>query len=432
MPSSEKSLLQQIQKLYGVIEASTLVISELDINEVLRLVMEIAKKVVNAEASSLLVLDAKTGLLGYEVALGEKGEEVKQKFSLKLGQGIAGWVAEHGKPLLVEDAQKDERFFKGADQSTGFKTRSILCVPMKVHDKITGVIEVINPLKGKKAFDEGDLKLLNAFSSLAAIAIENAKLTQEKLEQQAMEQSLVISHQIQENFLKKDFPNLKSFQAFAQLKSAYEIGGDFYDFLALGKNRWGIVIGDVSGRGIPAALYMMRTLSEFRLEAFSDLGPAEILEELNDRLVKRAAFGMFVTLSYFVLDCKTGKLEWANAGHLPFFICRARSGKVEKILGEHGLPLGILYHSKIPLQEVMLEKGDLLILLTDGVIEARNAKGEEFGWERLEKYLESLSPEASLEQTVNDLFEKLDRFGGSFAIPDDVTLLALKYHGPQK
>ncbi|MBI3266054.1 MAG: SpoIIE family protein phosphatase [Chlamydiae bacterium] len=389
MPSSEKSLLQQIQKLYGVIEASTLVISELDINEVLRLVMEIAKKVVNAEASSLLVLDAKTGLLGYEVALGEKGEEVKQKFSLKLGQGIAGWVAEHGKPLLVEDAQKDERFFKGADQSTGFKTRSILCVPMKVHDKITGVIEVINPLKGKKAFDEGDLKLLNAFSSLAAIAIENAKLTQEKLEQQAMEQSLVISHQIQENFLKKDFPNLKSFQAFAQLKSAYEIGGDFYDFLALGKNRWGIVIGDVSGRGIPA-------------------------------------------LSYFVLDCKTGKLEWANAGHLPFFICRARSGKVEKILGEHGLPLGILYHSKIPLQEVMLEKGDLLILLTDGVIEARNAKGEEFGWERLEKYLESLSPEASLEQTVNDLFEKLDRFGGSFAIPDDVTLLALKYHGPQK
>ncbi|MBI1869848.1 MAG: SpoIIE family protein phosphatase [Chlamydiae bacterium] len=422
-----KYLEERIQKLYGLIEASTLVISTLQIDEVLHLVMEIAKRVVDAQASSLLILDSKTGLLGYEVALGEKGEEVKGKFSLKLGQGIAGWVAQSGKPLLVPDVEKDDRFFKGSDQTTGFRTRSILCVPMLVQDQVTGVIEVINSNHGGP-FTQDDLELLSAFSSLAAIAIENARLTQKKLEQQALEQELEIAHQIQDNFLKREFPLLKRIEAYAKLRSAHEIGGDFYDFVNLGQNRWGFLIGDVTGRGVPAALYMMRTLTEFRMEAFSDFEISKILERLNDRLVKKSTMGMFVTLAYLRIDTKTGRAALTNAGHLPLHIYRAKNRKIERVMGEGGLALGIIHHSKIPMEEVTLEKGDMVIMITDGLIEAKNPKGKEFGWEKFEEFFNDESP-ASPQEVAEGLFLKLDRFCGHFAIPDDVTVVAVKYKG---
>lgn len=419
-------LKQQIQKLYGLIEASTVVISALEIDQVLSLVMEIAKRVVDAQASSLLILNSKTGLLDCQVALGEKGEEVKKTFSLKMGQGVAGWVAQKGEPLLVEDVEKDDRFFRGSDQSTGFKTQSILCVPMQVHGKVIGVLEAINPIRGG-AFAHRDLELLSAFSSLAAIAIENARLTQEKLEQQALEQSLSIAKQIQDNFLKKEFPKFKKIEAFVKTRAAQEIGGDFYDLLTLGKGRWGVLIGDVSGRGIPASLYMVRTLSEFRLEAFSPDSISEMLEKLNDRLVKRATMGMFVTLLYLVIDTVTSKLEMANAGHLPLYIYRSLSKKIEKIPGGDALPLGILSRTKFPTRPFDLQKGDILLLVTDGLIEARNPHEEQFGWDRFEKCLSEFDIDVSPEKIVTTFFEALDRFCGSFAFPDDVTMVAVKY-----
>lgn len=425
MASIESALQQKLQKLYGLIEASTLVISTLEIDRVLQLVMEIAKRVVEAQASSLLILNEATGLLEYEVALGEKGEEVKKRFSLELGQGIAGWVAQHGKPLLVPDVEKDERFFKGSDQVTGFVTRSILCVPMFVHGKMIGVLEVINPLHGS-SFQEGDLELMSAFSSLAAIAIENAKLTQKKLEQQALDEQLSIARQIQDNFLKKEFPNLKHFEGYAKTRSAHEIGGDFYDFMALGDNRWGLLIGDVSGRGVPAALYMVKTLSEFRLEAFSSGEVSEKIARLNDRLVKKSTFGMFVTLMYLVLDLKTGMAEIVNAGHLPFYVYGGKGRALKRIGGVGGLPLGILPRAKFPVQKFQFEKGEGFLLLTDGLIEARNSEGEEFGWESVTQYLESVSSTESPREVGEGLLQALDRFRGYFAFPDDVTLVTAR------
>ncbi len=423
-----QELEQQIQKLYGLIEASTLVISSLQIDEVLDLVMEIAKRVVDAQASSLLILNPKTGLLDCQVALGDKGEEVKKKFSLKVGQGIAGWVAEKGKPLLVPDAQKDKRFFSGFDQTTGFKTKSILCVPMCVHGKIIGVLEAINSIH-KDVFVSSDLELLSAFSSLAAIAVENARLTQAKLEQQALEQSLLIAKQIQDNFLKKEFPLFKTIEAFVKTKAAQEIGGDFYDFLTLGKGRWGALIGDVSGRGIPASLYMIRTLSEFRLEAFSDQNMSKMLEKLNNRLVKRSTMGMFVTLCYVVVDTYQSKIEIANAGHLPLYVYRENKKGFEKISGGDALPLGILSRTQFPTKEIPIKKGDTLIFLTDGTIEARNPEGEEFGWKRFEKCLSQLPSNSLPKEIVTSVLDEINHFSGSFAIPDDVTMMAVKYKG---
>lgn len=431
MSSVEEDLKSQIQKLYGLIEAGTLVISSLEINEVLRLVMEIAKRVVQAEASSLLIFDEQTGLLGYEVALGEKGDQIKNTFSLKMGQGIAGWVAQERRPLLVADVEKDERFFRGSDEQTGFKTRSILCVPMQAHGKLLGVLEVINPVKAD-AFNERDLEILSAFSGLAAIAIENANLSRKKIEEEVLHQQLSIAKQIQENLLAKGFPKLEFFEGWGFTRSAQEIGGDFFDFLELDKGRLGAVIGDVSGRGIPAALYMVKTLSEFRLEAYSSLKIARILENLNDRLIHHSTMGMFVTLCYAVFDPASGIVEFANAGHLPIYVYRGRGKRFDQIRLVSGLPLGVMEDAQIKTQKIKLEKGETVFLLTDGLIEAKNEAGEDFGWHGFEKYLSGLKEDLTCQQIAQGVFSSLDRFRGHFAIPDDVTFLAIKYTGAPK
>jgi len=431
MTSVDEDLKSQIKKLYGLIDAGTLVVSSLEIDKVLVLVMEIAKRVVDAEASSLLIYDEKTDMLSYEVALGEKGNEVKNMFSLKLGQGIAGWVAQHRQPLLIGDVQKDERFFRGSDEKTGFKSRSILCVPMQAHGKFLGVLEVINPVQ-RDAFTEGDLEILAAFSGLAAIAIENANLSRQKIEEQVLHQQLSISKQIQENLLAKSFPKMECFEGWASTRSAQEIGGDFFDFLDLGKGRLGAVIGDVSGRGVPAALYMVKTLSELRLEAYTSSKISRILQNLNARLVHHSTMGMFVTLCYAVFDPASGITEFANAAHLPVYIYRGREKRFDQMRLASGLPLGIVEDSLIKTQKIKLQKGETVILLTDGVVEARNEQGEEFGWHRFESFLSELDADLTCQQIGERLFSSLDRFRGHFAIPDDVTFLAVKYTGTAK
>ena len=198
-------LEEEVKKLYGLIEASTTIISTLDLDKLLDHIMVIAKKVIGAEASSLMLVDAESGNLSYEVALGEKGEAIEGKIQLQKGKGIAGWVAEKGVPLLVPDVSKDDRFYMGVDQITGFHTRSILCVPMKVREKLIGVLEAINPVKGD-AFTQSDLEIFSAFSSLASIAIENARMTQGMLEKKALEKELSIAREIQQKFLIHEFP----------------------------------------------------------------------------------------------------------------------------------------------------------------------------------------------------------------------------------
>ena len=160
-----------------ILTISTLINSTLEINEVLKRIMDSANRMVEAEASSLLLIDEATESLYFQVALGDKGEEVK-RFTLKIGEGIAGWVAKHSKPLLVEDVQKDARFFKDISKKINYQTKSILCVPLTLKNRTIGVLEVINK-KGGGSFTIEDQYILESFSNLAGVAIENARLYQD-------------------------------------------------------------------------------------------------------------------------------------------------------------------------------------------------------------------------------------------------------------
>jgi sigma-B regulation protein RsbU (phosphoserine phosphatase) len=418
--SSDISRLEhKIKRLSTLIEVNGLISSSLNLDQILENVMTISKQVMNADASSLMLIDEKTNELVYEVALGTVGEKLKQEFRLKMGQGIAGTVAQEGKPLLLEDAYTHPKFYRGHDEATGYRTKSMITVPLKVRERITGVAQVINRLDGKP-FDTDDLELFIALCSMVAIAIENAKMHRSLMEKQRLVKDMEFARTIQESFLPQKAPEVQRYRFSAHYTPALEVGGDFYDFIHLDENLTGIVIGDVSGKGVSAALYMAKLGSDMRTLAFTEQSPVEALAKLNDLLAERSRRGMFATLLYIELDSRSGKLTISNAGHLPPIIKKA-DGSLMTLANAGGAPLGMLPGMKFSQETARLERGETVILYTDGIVEAMNAKEELYGYARFEALLKKSPPDPDMIKTA--IIEDVNRFTGLSPQHDDMTLV---------
>lgn len=412
-------LEQKIKRLSTLIEVNGIISSSLNLEDILKNVMAISKQVMNADASSLMLIDEKTNDLVYEVALGAVGEKLKQEFRLTMGQGIAGSVAAEGKPMLLEDAYTHPSFFRGHDEATGYRTKSMITVPLKVGERITGVAQVINRLDDKP-FDADDLELFIALSSLAAIAIDNAQLHQRLMDKQRLEKDMEFARTVQESFLPQSPPETANYSFSSHYTPAREVGGDFYDFIRLDVDRVGIVIGDVSGKGVPAALFMARLGSDLRTLVFTERPPAAALGKLNDLLAERSRRGMFATLLYLELDLKSGLLAMSNAGHLPMIIKHADASVVQ-IDALSGSPLGILPGMIFGSETTTLNRGDTAILYTDGIIEAMNSREEQYGFERFFSVVRRSSgvPDVLKAAIVDDV----NRFTGLQPQHDDMTLV---------
>ncbi|MFQ5707464.1 MAG: PP2C family protein-serine/threonine phosphatase [bacterium] len=418
-------LRAKVEDLSSLIEVSIIINSTNDLDSLIGLVMEKAQSVMKAEASSVM-LKTKDDTLECAWALGEVGEQVKKKMHLKIGEGIAGWVAEHGSPLIVPDVSKDPRFSSRIDRSTGFQTRTILAAPLIVKEKLIGVAEVINRVDGK-AFDEDDLKLFSTFCRQVALAIENARMYHLELEKQKLEQQLQAAKVIQQSFMPENFPSSEDqqFEVAAQTTPATAVGGDFYDFIEFDKDTLGVTVGDVSGKGIPAALFMARLVSDFRLYTQVYQDPAQVMEILNNTLSERSRQGMFVTFQYGVLNASEGRFAFANAGHIPFIRVSPLDNKVELLNHSKGVPLGIVSGFSYGQSEVRLKKGDRIIMITDGVIEAKNKTGQPYS---LERVLEFLTPaKKSVEAMVDALMQEIHRFSAGSPQHDDITIVGLKW-----
>ena len=409
----------KIKRLSTLIEVNGLISSSLNLDQILENVMTISKQVMNADASSLMLIDEKTNELVYEVALGAVGEKLKQEFRLRMGQGIAGTVAQDGKPLLLEDAYRHPKFYRGHDEATGYRTKSMITVPLKVGDRITGVAQVINRLDGN-SFDADDLELFIALSSLAAIAIENAKMHRSLMERQRLVKDMEFARTVQESFLPQHAPEVLNYKFSAHYTPAQEVGGDFYDFIRLDRGLTGIVIGDVSGKGVPAALYMAKLGSDLKTLAFTEKDPAASLGKLNNLLVERSRRGMFATVLYLELDSEGSRLTMSNAGHLPPII-KKTDGTIEKLAPAGGSPLGILSGMQFVQETLPLNPGDTVILYTDGIIEAMNARDELYGYERFEDLVRK-SP-SDPEALKSAIIEEVNRFTGLSPQHDDMTLV---------
>lgn len=304
-------------------------------------------------------------------------------------------------------------------------TRPLKLVAESTSQIASGNLNVSLSLKSRDEI--GDLA--NSFNQMAqrlsAAAEERERLQKELLEKQRFEQELSLAAVIQQSFLPLQFPRSPRYRVEARTLPAKVVGGDFYDFVQLSPDRIGLVIGDVAGRGIAAALYLARLISDFRTEALRASGPREALERLNDCLLARSTRGMFVTMTYLVLDAAFGEVAYSSAGHLPSLCLHGATHEAEPLDGGMGLPLGMVKHPGLNEQRLVFEAGDALVLVTDGVIEAMNGK---YSASSLAPLLGVFRrPGFAADHVVDAVFEEVCRRAPVAFQEDDMTVLSLSW-----
>jgi sigma-B regulation protein RsbU (phosphoserine phosphatase) len=420
--SADTSRLQQQLEVYkGLVEVSALINGITESAELMPAILDVARRVMKAEAASLFLVDA-NGDLDMVFASGIDGTHgpPATKLIVPRGRGVSGWVLEHGQPQLVRDAYEDPRFYREADKQTGFRTRSILCVPLLRHGKEIGVLQVLNSI-GRASFDEADLAAFEAYGNMAATAIDKLRAIDRRHEQQRIQQELAIARDIQASFLPQRLPAHAGIGFAATYRPARHVGGDFYDVIELGPGRYFFVIGDVSGKGMPAALLMAQALSTLRLILNPRLSPATALARWNDMLCGTTIRGMFITALLGRIDAATREVELASAGHCHPLLVRA--GQVTEVAVPGGPPLGILPERTMRAKSLTLGPGEWLVHYTDGLVESFNEAREPLdraGVERL------LAPAFTHEKEVVAALEAGEAAHRGAADPhDDLTLLVL-------
>jgi sigma-B regulation protein RsbU (phosphoserine phosphatase) len=398
--------------------------STLDLDEVLNRVMDEVIAVTRAERGFVMLRES-GGRLVFRAARGMERDTIDDP-QFQISRSVVERVAFEGQPLLTSNAQSDE-WLSGRVSVIALGLLSILCVPLKIKNTILGVIYVDNRLQAG-LFTEDDLELLTAIASSAAIAVENARLYQVAVEKGRMERELQVARGVQAGLLPRETPQVAGWAFAARWQPAREVAGDFYDFIPLPEGRWGLVIADVSDKGMPAALFMALARNTIRASVSSASSPSGGIAHANRLICADAADGMFVTLFYAQLDPRTGDFTYVNAGHNPPLLCRQGVGPEERQLVQlerTGMALGVLPDEPFEQHTVRLDPGDFVLLYTDGVPDAAGAGGQFFGMERLRRVVLDRPYEqvgdlvAALESAIGDLT-------GSSAPFDDMAILAVE------
>lgn len=413
----------QSDKLQALLRVSKAMASGIHLDELLKVIVEQATEVVGADRSSLFLYDSEAGELRSVVARGLEESPLR----LAVGTGLAGYVARTRAVANVPDAYADPRFDPTVDLQTGFNTRSVLCMPIESADgRLLGVVQVLNKRAGGP-FDAEDEAMLEAFCSHAAVALERARLVASYVEQQRMYEALKVARDIQRGMLPRPFLRPHPLvDLHGLLTPAMLVGGDLYDHFFIDEDRLGFAVGDVSGKGISASLFMAGTHTLLRSGGLEGLPPNRCFAQINR--VQQNQIAMFVTLFYGVLHLRTGEVVYCNAGHPPPVLVD-RSGCARFAARSENLPLGILTQLTFQPNRLVLDPdGMLLFLYTDGVTEAVDPDGDMFGEERL---LEALTGSGDLTPlgAVQKVSDAVRVFSRGAAQRDDITMLAIRYFG---
>ncbi|NLX09272.1 MAG: SpoIIE family protein phosphatase [Chloroflexi bacterium] len=412
------------QELNAIRTISEVITSNIELDDLLSLILNKLITTINAERGTIYLVDHERGELWSRVLLDELGP--LSEIRLKLGEGIAGTVAATGETLNIPDVYADPRFQKDFDEASGFRTRSLLTAPMfNPQRQVIGVVQVLNKHGGP--FTARDERLLAAMSSQAAISIENARLYEQELQQRLLNQELKTAHNIQASFLPDTIPQVAGWDLAALWYPIHSVAGDFYDLSPLDDGRLAIMIADVSGKGIPAALFMALSVTVLRFGIGFDLPPGEVLRRANELIIAEQRSRMFATVFLGYLGLDDGGLHFASGGHNPAIIYRAASGTCEAISAS-GVAIGIFRGADFEEATFHLEPGDILALYTDGISEALNDDEEEFGEERIQELIarHAARPAQELAQLV---LEAVDEFCGQQHRIDDATLLIIRRTG---
>jgi sigma-B regulation protein RsbU (phosphoserine phosphatase) len=335
-------------------------------------------------------------------------------------------IAERKKEVTVYDIQEDP-FFEDqrASCKEAFKQlEATLIVPLIYEDRLTGLIS-LGEKKSGKFYRREDINLLNTLANQGAVAIENARMIEEVIEKERMEEELSIARDLQTSMLPATCPAIEGFEIAAYSLSAMEVGGDFYDFIEMGENKAGMVIGDVTGKSVSGALVMSASRSVFRMLSEEDLSVGEIMTRANRRTKKDIKSGMFVALLYAVLNAEDRTLSLCSAGQTQPIFWSTETGET-KLVETKGdtFPLGILEDVGYQETRLHLALGDKVVLYTDGIVEAMNEKEEMFGFERLLDVVQG-ARSMTADSLLREILDRVNAFAGGAAQHDDLTVIVV-------
>jgi sigma-B regulation protein RsbU (phosphoserine phosphatase) len=392
--------------------------SILNVDELLKRIAELLSRLIDYQIFSILLLDATGEKLQHRFSQRFQ-ENIQLKHEIPLGRGVVGYAAQHKEAVLVPDVNKDPRYVKANPE-----TRSELAVPLVYKDKVIGVLDLEHTRRG--FFTDDHKRTVTTLAAQVAIAIENAQLYEQIARQEKrLERDLAMARQLQFRLLPPTLPKLSHLDIAAKFVPARAIGGDLYDFVSYSMSRTAIVVGDVSGKGAPAAIYAALVSGILRSHAPIEPGPAEMLSAVNFSLGERRIDGQFVSLIYAVWDDRNRTLQVANSG-LPRPIYY-HDGTIE-IIEATGLPLGLFDEADYDELSFRAKPGDMFVFFSDGILDASNKAEELFGRERVGEIV-AANPNASADEVVKLLFKAVAEHASGEEAFDDQTVVAIRVKG---
>jgi phosphoserine phosphatase RsbU/P len=392
--------------------------SILNLDELLKRMAELLSRLIDYQMFSILLLDSSGEKLQHRFSLRFQ-ENIHLKHDIALGQGVVGYAAQHKEAVLVPDVNKDSRYI-----ALNPETRSELAVPLIYKGKVIGVLDLEHTRKG--FFTDDHKRTVTTLAAQVAIAIENAQLYEQIAQQeQRLERDLAMARELQVRLLPQTLPKITNLDVAAKFVPARAIGGDLYDFMSYSLSRTAIVIGDVSGKGAPAAIYAALVSGILRSHAPIEPAPAEMLSAVNFSLGERRIDAQFVSLIYAVWDDQARTLRVANSGLPRPIYCH--DGKIE-IIEATGLPLGLFDDADYDEFSFNPKPGDMFVFFSDGILDAQNKAHELFGRGRLEKIV-AASCTLAADAVVDAIFKAAAEHAGSEDAFDDQTVVVMRVKG---
>ncbi len=406
------------EKLRLLLDITKTISRSLDLDEVLNLVMDTLGSLLPYDAAGIYLIErsAETNVFKSKVIRGYEISFELIEPALKLGEGFLGRVAETGKPIISADVSKDARYFAARK-----RTRSEMVAPIVSNEVVIGAFDLESD--ELNAYSEDDLAVLQMLTSQVAIIIEKVRLTEQAIEKKRMEAQLEIARQVQLELLPDGDPQVENFDISAYVFPTEEVSGDYYDWVTIFDDQIGIVVADAVGKGIPAALLMSFLRASLRAGVQVGYAPHIALSKVSNLLWDSVEDHQFITAIYGILDATNRTFVFSNAGHNPPLLIRP-DGEYRFV--EYGdVPLGMFYDARYHQHFIRFERGQVMVIYTDGITEAANLAGEEYGADRFAKrVLEGI--ELPAKELIDYVRKGVADFTERKFLDDDGTLFIIK------
>ena len=415
-------LRRAVEELSVLNDVATAIASASSLEAIVDLVVQKCVKHLAVDQGAVLMFGKKDEAAALHTMVRKVQTDLRRD-PYRLSEQVVGWMLKNQEPLVINDVASEERFRTPTQQPGG--VTSLMCVPLRLKGRMIGVLSVFN--KKGSGFTESDQRLGTIIAAQSAQVIEHARLVEEEKALQVMQRELEMAHEIQRNLLPKTVPDLPGYDLAAKTVPARNVGGDYYDFLPSGDDHLALVLGDVSGKSMPAALLMANVQATIRGQTLLNPAAGDCMTRSNRLLYDSTDSDKFVTFFYAVLDPARHELRYSNAGHNPPMLLS--KGGEPRLLETGGPVLGVVPSFSFPEATVTIDPGDLLVIYSDGFTEAMNRRFEEFGEDRLLEATRAAwdLPAAGI---VESIFDAVNKHAGDAPQTDDMTLMVLRYSGP--